>query len=80
MVDKDGPCLGQTKDRSKVCLAMLNDGNHGVLGWLGTRAGWVLKEGEGLGFRGPRAEQESHPGPWLPLSHTCLKVSPFSEH
>lgn len=81
MVDKDGPCLGQTKDGSKVCLAMLNDGNHGVLGWLGTHARWVLKEGEGLGFRGPRAEQEeSHPGPWLPLSHTCLKVSPFSEH
>lgn len=61
MVDKDGPCPGQTKDRSKIypacCvynghaggilvfkMAMLNDGNHGGLGWLGTHTGWVLKK------------------------------------
>ena len=52
-------------------MAMLNDGNHSGLGWLGTHTGWVLKEGEGLGFRGPRTEQEeSHPGPQPSLSHT----------
>lgn len=27
-------------------MAMLNDGNHSGLGWLGTHTGWVLKEGE----------------------------------
>ena len=25
-------------------MAMLNDGNHGCLGWLGTHTGWVLKK------------------------------------